>query len=93
MLFRSPGIPRGFVVGADIKNPRAEPEGHDVENKTVMHRLGRLREMVSEAAGVGAWGRTFQVWALVSLGHLRRCRWSVDGSDEQMVQMNSQCPN
>ena len=41
--------------------------------------------MVSEAAGVGAWGRTFQVWALVSLGHLGRCRWSVDGSDEHSV--------
>ena len=34
-----------------------------------------------EAAGVGAWGRTFQVWVgWLSGGHLRRCRWSVDQS-------------
>jgi hypothetical protein len=60
-------------VGSDIatKNPRAVPEGHDVENKTVMHRLGRLREKVREAAGIGAWGQAFQVWGSgVSGGHL-----------------------
>ncbi len=39
-----------------------------------------------EAAGVGAWGRAFQVWgSWFSGGHLRRCGWSVDGSDEHSV--------
>jgi len=39
-----------------------------------------------EAAGVGAWGRAFQVWGSWFSGrHLRRCRWSVDGSDEHSV--------
>ena len=47
----APGIPRGFVVGAHIKNPRAEPEGHDVENKTVKHRLSRLRERDDQRSG------------------------------------------
>ena len=64
------------------------PEGHDVENKTVMHRLSRLREMVSEAAGVGAWGRTFQVWVLLS-------PWGTSGGANGVstVQTNSRCPN
>ena len=58
-----------------IKNPQAVPGGHDVENKTVMHRLSRLRAVVNEAAGVGAWGQAFQVWGSgFSLGHRRwRC--------------------
>ena len=38
-------------LGASTKNPRAEPEGHDVENKTVKHRLSRLRETAREESG------------------------------------------
>ncbi len=41
-------------------------------------------EWAGEAAGVGTWGRTFQVWGCwFSGGHLRRCSWSVDQSGAQ----------
>ena len=61
-----------------IKNPRAAPEGHGsitnipmaVERSCWRWRLG------PNVPGVG--------W-LVLLGHLRRCKRSVDGSDEHSV--------
>jgi hypothetical protein len=62
---------------ADKKTPKVGPGGRRVITRWSV-------EWAGEAAGVGTWGRTFQVWGCwFSGGHLKRCSWSIDQSGAQ----------